>query len=313
MKIRTIITAAAAPAALAAVLLTTSAASAAPPPIMAAAAVTAPAWPALTSANWAGYYTLPQPGHPMLGASVTFTVPKVDCRYSRGAAPYYGGMWAGVGGLGSAGPRVEPGGRAWLEQAGVRVDCASKSAQAVYQPFWEVVPTVKTKDPDYAGSQVFRDAHGRETYVRPGDRVTVLVVAPAANGSNSRAWGFQVLVRDQNGRFAARWHHDKVLPRGVYTGRTAEVITEWPAGYAYGSWVLGSSGLVNTGAVQYDHADYTSTVKGDPKQEAFPVPGAPVILTHNGRVAIYPSAPYQAADSAMPDAFTTRYGPNWWK
>ena len=145
------------------------------------------------------------------------------------------------------------------------------------------------------------------------DGLVVIGEIKAANGSNSRAWGFQVLVRDQNGRFDARWHHDKVLPRGVYTGRTAEVITEWPAGYAYGSWVLGSSGLVNTGAVQYDHEDYTSTVKGDPKQEAFPVPGAPVILTHNGRVAIYPSAPYQAADSAMPDAFTTRYGPNWWK
>jgi Peptidase A4 family len=49
----------------------------------------------VTLTNWAGYYVEPSNGS-LLAAVVNFTVPAVNCRDSRGKAPYYGSMWVGI-------------------------------------------------------------------------------------------------------------------------------------------------------------------------------------------------------------------------
>ena len=82
--------------------------------------------PALVSGNWAGYYKVVPGNQQFWAAEVSFTVPNVVCSNSRGPAPYYGAMWAGIGGIESQ----EPG--AWLEQTGVNITCASKSAKPVF-------------------------------------------------------------------------------------------------------------------------------------------------------------------------------------
>ena len=79
--------------------------------------------------NWSGYYKATTA--PIGEAEVTFTVPTVNCRDSRGPAPvingkplYAGSMWVGIGGQNNVGILTSEPGYAWLEQDGVSVECA---------------------------------------------------------------------------------------------------------------------------------------------------------------------------------------------
>jgi hypothetical protein len=84
-------------------------------------------------------------------------------------------MWAGIGGIAGA---WKPGTNSLLEQAGVSVVCASKTAQSAYKPFWEIADNMQ--------EQSFKVG---SPHVRAGDLISAEVVAPEREDSR---WYFEV-------------------------------------------------------------------------------------------------------------------------
>lgn len=249
----------------------------------------------LESSNWAGYYTVAD--SPILDASAQFTVPNVNCSNSRGPAPYYGSMWVGVGGMADAG------GPSWLEQAGIDVTCTHRGSKPKYQPFWEVVPTKKS----LACSSKYQGFFGGAT-VSPNDVIAVAVIAPAMFGDGKPyVWTFVVTATHPDGSVSA-WDHEVQLPKGVYTGQTTEVITEYPTLENDSCTRVLPSGFVYLGNVQYTDTGYFTT-----GEQVDPVTTYPIDLVHSGKVAVSPGQPYLPADSYELKAFNTYYAKNWWR
>jgi hypothetical protein len=116
-----------------------------------------------------------------------------------------------------------------------------------------------------------------------------------------------VVVNNGNGPISV-WSHDQQLPQGVYTGHTAEVVTEYPKAHAYGGIL--ASGFVDLGTVRYTQADYFSTAGG-----SFSIASHAMDLGDSAaQVAVYPGQPYTTQDSpAKSDSFDTYYAANWWE
>ena len=125
--------------------------------------------PALGSSNWAGYYAQVHGAGLPYEVVASLTVPAVSCKNSAGNAPYFGAMWAGIGGMEGVDAS------AWLEQAGVAVACVSKTATPVYYLFWEIVSPERSSPYYMMPAQPFKDAEGDYVTARPGDTVNVSV------------------------------------------------------------------------------------------------------------------------------------------
>jgi hypothetical protein len=247
----------------------------------------ATATPAATSTNWAGYYA--KADGTVVNATVSFTVPSVNCHNSRGTAPYNGSMWLGVGGTSNA---------VWLEQAGINVLCSSLNAKPQYQVFWELVPSKGQGSPcDAAYSGSFGNVH-----VKAGETVHVNII-PAAQSPKPGYWFFQVTTSADN-----NWTHYVKLPKGANPGQTAEVITEYPTAVNKACKAV-PSGLVDLGTVQYKGADYDVAGQADP----YSIAVDPIDLYHSGKLAMSPGKPYGPAGDDLTDSFSTSYAKNWWK
>jgi hypothetical protein len=259
-----------------------------------ASAATATTTPALHSPNWAGYYAQVHGTGLPYDIVASFTVPAVSCKKSAGNAPYYGSMWAGIGGIDS----VDAG--AWLEQAGVEVTCASKTATPVYNPFWEIVSPNPSSPYHTMPAQVFKNAKGHDATVRAGDTIDVSV-----EGQDGE-WTFNVGdERTQQDYFDT----PPLLPAGTYTGRTVEAITEWPSGHAAKSKKL-PSGLVDMGTVLYQQVDYDYT--GEIQNKWYSVT-SPITMTDNGHKVIYPGSLYKLGQQQgqVKNSFPTHYAAGW--
>jgi hypothetical protein len=260
-----------------------------------ASAATAATTPALHSPNWAGYYAQVHSSGLPYDMVAQFKVPAVSCKNSAGNAPYYGSMWAGIGGIDS----VDPG--AWLEQAGVEVTCATKTAAPVYNPFWEIV-SPNPKSPYHTmPAQVFKNAKGQDVTVRVGDTIDVTV-----DGQNGE-WEFNVGdERTQQDYYAG----PPVLPAGTYTGRTVEAITEWPSGHAASNKKL-PSGFVELGPVNYQQVNYDYTGE-NPKVWWYSVT-SPITMTDGGHKVVYPGSLYMVGGQTgqVKNSFFTHYAAGW--
>jgi hypothetical protein len=209
-------------------------------------------------------------------------------------------MWAGIGGTPNGGYiDVNRSNIAWLEQAGITIECANKKAQPVYQPFWEVVPSPHSPVTDEYPS---RDLYSNNAYVHAGDEITVVVVPPSTTeAAVTDAWTFAVTDYNFTTGAIVTWtHHDPNLPSALY-GLSADAITECTPGF--GCPYLGN------GTVTFDSADYTDT-----SGESYSIAGASstaAYLEHPdpGPVAIYPGAPYGDLNDSF-DLFYTSY---WWR
>jgi len=286
--------------------------------VPAAHAATTPARSAITnnvSGNWAGYFKATTA--PIGEAQVTFTVPTVKCKDSRGPAPiingkplYAGAMWIGIGGQRNFGFLHSEPGYSWLEQDGIQVQCRGLGAKPVYQPFWEVVATPQFPDKHLSTTSTVFDK-GKAT-VQPGDQIDAEVYTPAESPHRG-SWLFE--VSDQrDGVLVNQWTKYITLPKGTYSGKpglldslnreTVEVITECPGTNK------GQAGFVDLGPVNYTYADYfvTNTENG------YSIASTPINLVHRSRVAVSPGKPYtpEGSDIAK-DAFNTNYAKGWWK
>ncbi len=263
-----------------------------------------------TTLNWAGYYTT-RPGPQTLngqryqprvdGATVSFTVPAGQRAGSVGKPVYEGAMWAGVGGIAQAHRQIET-----LEQAGV-VEVAGKTGPQRYLIFWEMYP--------FNSEQNFG---GHPVYVKPGDKITVLIEPPWFSGGG---WWFSVTVNDKQ--------YSQHVPAGRYhtdEPTTAEVITEWAGGHA-GIGPQGIAGhliygMPNTGTVHYT---YAGAIMGfAPKPDSVSITQHSDIMAHTVRVwqhghwvnqqriLVFPTAarPSDQYSSAR-NAFNTIYTGSW--
>lgn len=280
--------------------------------------------------NWAGYYAVPANGKGPEGVFTTFTIPKVSCRNSVGPAPMYGSIWAGIGGGAATMNDVQNGKHAWLEQAGVQFICKNKNAQPLYQPFWEIVrPADGDKYGNPYDSQVFiKDVFGHNATVKPGDMISV-DVNDVSYHPPAKEFVLGVTVNRDSDHPVYFGKH-VYLPKTAYTGRTAEVVTEYPSGALVPSWFLraydwtrlhefgvfppnspGAAGMINLGDVHYAQSFYLTHLPGDVKPEGVAITQYKLIMeTRIGRhqVYIYPGR----AHSTIPgnpakDGFSTHY------
>lgn len=250
--------------------------------------------PALQSENWAGYYAQVRGAGLPYDVLASLTVPAVSCKNSAGNAPYFGAMWAGIGGI-----EPEDAG-AWLEQAGVGVACASKTSAPTYMPFWEIVSPQSSSPYHMMPAQFFKDAKGQYVTVRAGDTVNVSV-----EGQHGK-WTFS--VRDERTKQGYS-HTPPALPAGAYTGRTVEAITEWPTGEAAKSKRL-PSGLVDLGKVLFRQVNYYYT--GMNPHQWYSVT-SPITLIDNDHEVSYPGTLYQSGQQPgqVKNSFATYYAAGW--
>jgi hypothetical protein len=268
--------------------------------------------------NWSGYYKATSA--PIGQADVTFTVPTVNCKNSRGPAPvinskplYAGSMWVGIGGQNNVGILTSEPGYAWLEQTGVSVECAGLNAKPLYQPFYEVVPTAKFPSKQFSTGQ---EIYGKgSATVQAGDQIYAEVLTPAYSTDPGK-WQFAVYDY-RGGVLSSKWQESLTLPKGTYSGKpgllsaldqeTVEVVTECPATNK------GLTGFVNLGTVNYSYADYTVTNT----ELGYSIASKPIDLVHGSpraTLAVYPGKPSASPGSdILSDAFSTLYASNWWR
>jgi hypothetical protein len=250
---------------------------------------TAPVYP---NAIWAGYWAISS--EHVTEAFAQFKVPTVDCGQSRGRKSYMASLWAGIGGVPNGGYGAGDGKASWLEQDGIIVYCKNKESQAVYKPFWEVVPP--TKDPAYPS----RDLYSASARVHPTDEITAIVIAPGTTEpAVKNAWTFEVTDYSfKTGEITTWTHRNPNVPKGDY-GLSADAIGE----------CTGGNSCPYLGTVTFDHADYTVT-----SGESYSIPGTAAYVAYlehpvPGPVAIYPSNPY----GDLNDTFDLYYTSYWWR
>jgi hypothetical protein len=155
----------------------------------AAATTTSPGTP---GQNWAGYADIiPHPtqvprdaGNQMASASVTFTIPKINCSASiigphESSASYrktHGNVWSAVAfwaGLDGAqhGTVTDPDGGTPIEQAGIDGVCHSEYGSAVYQAFYQM-DTYANGPSTYPA---LKTVSGKAVAPRAGDVISVRV------------------------------------------------------------------------------------------------------------------------------------------
>ena len=268
--------------------------------VAATAAAAAPAsaatttTPALLSSNWAGYYAQVHGAGLPYEVVASFTVPAVSCKNSAGNAPYYGAVWAGIGGMDGVDTK------AWLEQAGVNVLCVSKAAPPIYYPVWEIVSPETSSPYHTMPAQPFKEANGDYATVRAGDTINVSVAGQHGE------WTFNVKDERTKQDYS---HTPPVLPAGTYTGRTVEAITEWPTAYAAKSKKL-PAGLVDLGKVVFQQVSYDYT--GMNRGEWYSVT-APITMDDHGHEVIYPGSLYKTGQQRgqVENSFATYYATDW--
>ena len=279
------------------------------------------------SGNWAGYYAVPANGKGPEAVFAAFTIPKVNCRDSIGKYPAYGSMWAGIGGLGDD---ISNGKSAWLEQAGIQIHCTTKKSQPVYEPFWEIVrPHDPVKDPygnPYDAMVFHQDTEGKNATVKPGDKITAQVFDTSYQKSGQFVLSVNV---NGDGDHPVTFSKQINLPPTAYTGRTAEVITEYPLGAASPTALEGDMawlytkeigvnpirpsriGLINLGDVHYSEAMYLTHLPGDVKPEGVPVAQGKIVMgwpIGHQDVYIYPGPAHPTIKgSTVKDGFSTHY------
>jgi hypothetical protein len=201
--------------------------------------------------NWGGYVAVAPAGKKITGVSTSFIVPKVVPKHSVGSPrPYEVAMWAGLDGS-------PYGGYTGVEQAGVWVKAASKTATPTYQLFWEMFP---------AGPQFIPGS------VKPGDQVIVIVTAPRSGNK----FHFRLIVQRGAAYYAVYDRTGYAYKSALATDQhSAEVITEVPTtlvGSGAGLHAV-EAGALNTGTVHYTDSSYS--LQGDA-----PVTGAHSVTQH---------------------------------
>lgn len=226
--------------------------------------------------NWAGYYAVPANGKGPEAVFTQFTVPRARCYNVIGRYPAYVSMWAGIGGAVAPNMNdIQNGKQAWLEQAGLQITCKSKSSAPVYEPFAETVAPTDNAEPNII---MHNDTEGKPRTIQPGDHIFVGVYDNSSG--RTKKFGMAVNVnRDSEDGYT--FFKQMYVPSSAYTGRTAEVVTEYPIGGTKGpfqnaldkftQYELGttskpnSTGVIVVGSVRYSSSGYLTHLKGDVK------------------------------------------------
>jgi hypothetical protein len=285
--IRSLVAATAATAALFLVPLTLTSTSSASAATTSASAVTY-----YDTHNWAGYYARTPGKQPLYEVTATFTVPDVSHQPVTGLANYDAALWAGIGGIdkGTA-----------LEQAGLFIRKQHRWSKPEYILFHQATALKGNMQP-------YLHKDGSLFTVKPGTEIAVQVSSPSWNGTSK--WEFTIYINPNSlNPTVVPWA--EALPASVNTGRTAEVITEWARGKAWGIAGLAgyASGMISTGNVKYTSADYLT--QSGTKPEPVPVTQHPVALDIGWQswfATIYPGSPASSYPQYTPtihDSFYT--------
>ena len=274
--------------------------------------------------NWAGYYAVPANGKGPESVFTQFTVPRARCYNVIGRYPAYVSMWAGIGGAISPNMNdMQNGKKAWLEQAGIQIGCASKSSAPVYQPFAETVAPTDNAEPNLI---MTKDTEGKPQTIKPGDHISINV--DDRSFGRTRKFGMAVNV-SRDGGTGFTFFRQMYVPSTAYTGRTAEVVTEYPIGGVKGplqkaldkftQYELGTTskpnatGVIVVGSVRYSGSAYLTHLKGDVKPRGVALTQYKMSLsagpTAFSSVKIYPSVPFPTipGNPGYKDGFFTYY------
>ena len=188
-----------------------------------------------------------------------------------------------------------------LEQAGLLIRKQHRWSKPEYVLFHQVTALEKRVQP-------YLHKDGSFVTVKPGTEIEAVVSSPAWNGTSK--WEFNIYL-NPNSLNPTLVPFAEALPAGLNTGRTAEVITEWPSGSAWGLAGMAGfpSGMISTGNVKYTSADYLT--QSGPKPDPVPVTQHPVALDEGWQswfATIYPGSPASSYPQYTPtihDSFYT--------
>lgn len=271
----------------------------------------------LEDTNWAGYYAVPANGKGPETVFTQFTVPRARCYNVIGRYPAAVSMWAGIGGMDD----VQNGKKAWLEQAGIQIRCPSKNSAPIYEPFAETVAGTDNVEPLLVLS---KDTEGKPRTIKPGDHISVSVQDNSFG--RTKKFGMNVSVNG-DGQNGYSFFRQMYVPSTAYTGRTAEVMTEYPTQvvpnpkqldwftmHELGTKVkVRAGGVIVVGSVRYSNSAYLTHLKGDVKPRGVAVTQHKIRAvtnpTWNTTLGIYPSVSFPTipGNPGFKDGFFTYY------